>query len=402
MAISARALAGGAAAVEMGELVWLPTKNGDKLAIGDMVFAKTGSTVVSDPVYQDALNLFGDQKNILEKLLYVSPATVGTVGYYCVIHDGNRFVAFGSKIATSLDGITWTVLNGASIPASTGNVGFISAAYNAGTWIARLYNSNTIYRSTDLLTWTPITLPTGTGSVTCIKYQNGLWIAGGMGGKIATSPDTVTWTLQATVAEFSNTALYDIAYWNGLWYAVGQGNYAPTPKTCHIAVSPDLVTWTSLNVGLDGVDAGNITLYGTAYGNGAFLAGGIRSYSGSPSNVLLRTTDGTNWTVIPNGPPYISGVSSSNSPIQGGLFFANGYFVATGSSGAIYKSRDGISWATSYSNGSVPSWTAFGAGVWVRTDTSGSYGIAYFPTSTVIDTPAAETLGASTRYIRIK
>ena len=112
--------------------------------------------------------------------------------------------------------------------------------------------------SNDLLNFVQRTSSFGTSAIQCVAYGNGLFVAGGASGKLATSSDGITWT-QRTSAIDNNMRC--VAYGNGLFVAAGFSG--------KLATSPDGITWTQ---GTSSFGTNNIS--GIGYGNGLFVAVG--------------------------------------------------------------------------------------------------------------------------------
>jgi hypothetical protein len=141
---------------------------------------------------------------------------------------------------------------------------------------------------------------------TAISYGNGIYVAVGP-GRIHTSTDGVLWT-----ERFSDPSilLYGTAFGNGTFIAVGST----------ILTSADGIHWTPSNAPMNyGISA--------IYANGIFVVGGER---GS----ILTSPDGIIWTARNSGTYY--GIR--------GIAFGDGIFVAVGDSGTILTSSDGINW----------------------------------------------------------
>jgi hypothetical protein len=112
----------------------------------------------------------------------------------------------------------------------------------------------------------------------CVELA--MYVAVGIGTKVLTSPDGVTWT--------ANTAVFGT--WRGVAYsdtlnifvAVGEGSAMS---------SPDAVTWTDRTTGfIGGMDLRKVVWVPPL---AMFVA--VASTNGSPSNVMT-STDGTTWT----------------------------------------------------------------------------------------------------------
>ena len=182
-------------------------------------------------------------------------------------------------------------------------------AYGNGLWVA-VGTGGKIATSTDGVTWTPRTSGT-TQYLQEVAYGNGLWVVVGGAGTLLTSTDGVTWT--SRTSGFGSTTIQDVAYGNGLWVAVGLSGTLTT--------SPDGITWTSRTSGF-----GSTTINCVAYGNGLWIAGG-------QSGKVSTSTDGVTWT-------------SSTAPLVVSIYrlnYADGKFLCGHASG-IFMTKDGHSW----------------------------------------------------------
>lgn len=149
----------------------------------------------------------------------------------------------------------------------------------------------------------------------------GLFVAvGGVAaasGRIATSPDGVTWTART---ETFTDRINGIA-WNGTTLvAVGNG--------CEIETSTDGVTWTSRTPG------GAEPIWGIAWGAGLFV-------SGRETGEVWTSPDGVTWTQ--RGNP----MEESADGVYG-VTYAIGRFVAVGADGLSMFSFDGINWSPGF------------------------------------------------------
>lgn len=148
--------------------------------------------------------------------------------WYKAIYDGSKFVALAegdtsAKLITSTNGTTWSTP--ITLPSTTDWRGEL--IYGAGKYLITSWSSNQAIISTDLATWTTVTLPE-TGSWTAGSYNSGKFYLHNYTSKnYATSVDGVTWTLQSYNYTPTSGNL------NGI-YAMGnlQLYYSPTTKTC--------------------------------------------------------------------------------------------------------------------------------------------------------------------------
>ena len=212
-----------------------------------------------------------------------------------------------------------------------------------------------------LPTWTAVADSTfGTSSISAIAYGNGMYVAVGTVGKMATSTDGITWTAVTTTL-FDNiiggttvkSVIYAIAYGNGKFVAGGQFG--------KMAVSIDGTTWTA-------VTDSTFTIYSIVYDNGKFVAGGN-------NGKMATSTDGTTWTAVADS---TFGTSTINA-----IAYANGKFVAGGTDGKMATSTNGETWtAVADSTFGTESYSdtinaiAYGNGKYVAVGTDGKMAIS--------------------------
>ncbi len=195
----------------------------------------------------------------------------------------------------------------------------------------------------DGVTWTAQTSGFGSDDIYTVAYGDGLWIAAGPGGELATSPDGVTWTAQTS--GFGSNAINAVAYGGGQWIAVGDSGFARG--------SPDGVTWTNQTGGLgfgSGVDINTV-----AYGDGLWIVAGT-------SGKLATSPDGVTWTAQTSG----FGSNSINAVAYGG-----GQWIAAGWSGELATSPDGVTWTAQTSGMGHIYTVAYGDGQWIAAGTNG-------------------------------
>lgn len=180
------------------------------------------------------------------------------------------FVAFGSGIVTSTDGVTWSRQE-----STFGN--FNSAAYGDGRMIA---------------------------------------YGGDFGGCFGVSDDGAVWT--ELIDESFTSRPFALAHGAGRFVAVGGGPDPLAPGGTAYA-SADGVTWTDASGDIP--EARSVT-----YGGGKFVAVGTAS--------IATSSDGLSWTSAPfDAPRQLFDVA-----------YGDERFVATGNSGSIFTSSDGVRW----------------------------------------------------------
>lgn len=237
--------------------------------------------------------------------------TVLTTSAQDATFGNNTWVAVGSgggtTIAQSSDGITWT---GVAYP--------FTAAYGVGfgnNLFVALGNTtfgNSIVTSPDGITWTGRGNSIFTNYGTAAKYANNMWVAGGSGSNcLAHSFDGINWVGIGSVVIMANC--FDVIHDGTRWIAVGSGGQNT------ILTSPDGITWTGL-----GYLNSNSSI---AYDGSTYV---IASDVG-----LEYSTDLLNWTT-----------STSSVGVGKSVSWTGDKFVATGTSGDIQTSTDGVNWIT--------------------------------------------------------
>ena len=139
-------------------------------------------------------------------------------------------------------------------------------------------NNGALYTSdsTTADSWTSRTSGFGSGDIMSIATDGATqYIAVGELGKLATSPDGITWTLRTS--GFSLSSIRCVTYGNGYWVIVGPGK---------LSYSTDGITWTANN------QTGN-TLTTVSYGNGYFATtdGSTVWYTTDPTGSWSTSTD---------------------------------------------------------------------------------------------------------------
>lgn len=194
-------------------------------------------------------------------------------------------------------------------------------------------------------------LPEG-GTLQTVIHAQDRFVAGGVGGRILTSPDGAVWSLASTIPGFS--PVNALCYTGALYVAVGGGG--------RIFTSSDAVVWTQrgqANDWLNGVAFADNRYVAVGY-NGRIMGssdgvtwvartspttGAIQGVAGTTgrfvavgdNGLLLTSTDATTWSVVT--PPSGYGATSFVK-----VAYFNGQFVIVGASGAILTSANGTTW----------------------------------------------------------
>lgn len=263
---------------------------------------------------------------------------------------------FEGKIATSEDGLEWTLRNNSF---GINGKGFC-AAYGNGTYVVGGYDGSFlqaghIETSTDGITWTPRTthFDTGSGGVVYgVAYGNSIWVAVGESegsvGHIERSLDGgVTWVSSSTDVS-GGLALLAVTYGNGLFVAVG-GDGTDGFK---ILTSPDGDVWTTYTG--SGTLPNNSTtdrLNGITYGIGKFVATGAYFGASGRRGAILTSTDGITWTDQPDHPFINSNDLIRCATNDGRVFAVGGINQSVGT--MVAWSTNGTHWITADLGASV-------------------------------------------------
>ncbi len=188
-----------------------------------------------------------------------------------------------------------------------------------------------------------------------IAHGNRSFVSTGPQGTILASPDSTVRFCR--VARIPEIPFWSVSYCNGAFLTTGSngffisrdgiawsetrlptdeyliaaswGNetYATVGTRGSIFSSPDGKTWTdrSLRANLD-------DFYGICFGNGRFVAVGIRGISAK--SYIYTSSDAIHWTI-----------SLEHDELLWSIAFGGGLFISTGDHGAIVTSSNGLEWA---------------------------------------------------------
>lgn len=141
-------------------------------------------------------SIFGSQSEPVRRVRYADGLWVTAGG--------------GGKIASSSDGLSWTVRTSGTSTVLYG------LEYGDGVWIA---DGNTTVTSGDGITWSAVPGGTGVVRANAIGYSDGRFVAVGNSGEIATSDDAgVTWVSRSSGV---TNALWGVSNFGTTWIAVG-------------------------------------------------------------------------------------------------------------------------------------------------------------------------------------
>jgi hypothetical protein len=270
-------------------------------------------------------------------------------------------VNIGGVVGTyaPLAGYIWTQRT-----SSFGTTNIRGVCYGQGMFVAIGYDGK-LATSTDGITWTQRTSNFDTSHINGICYGQGMFVAVGNSGKLATSTDGITWTQRTS--SFASTDIGGVCYGQGMFVAIGYDG--------KLATSTNGTTWTQRTSSF-----GTTNIRGVCYGQGMFVAVG-------DSGKLATSTDGITWT---------QRTSSFGTSSIYGVCYGQGMFVVVGVGGKIATSTDGITWTQRTSNfGTTIYDVCYGQGMFVAVGGSGK-----IATSTDVTTWTQRTSSFGTTIIR--
>ncbi len=235
-----------------------------------------------------------------------------TQSFYNVSLLTGQFIAVGDtgRIYSSADGIEWT-----SRTTSTITNNLRSVTHNGSQFIITT-DGERIVVTADFATFISRTLSFNLNTARLGSTSaNGLTVAVGQGGEIATTPDGLAWTQRG--GNGTMVQLNGVTFLNTQWFAVG--------NSTGILTSPDAVTWMRLPIpAANGLNA-------IGYGAGRYVAIGDQGY-------ITTSLDAATWV----GNTTASGTTQSLR----GIAYANGRWVVVGFGGVIRTSTNGTTWTT--------------------------------------------------------
>lgn len=252
-----------------------------------------------------------------------SPATNSPTGLGAVAFDGTNYVGVGGpQVYTSADAQNWVQRT------SNTTKGLRAICRGPNGWVA-VGASGTVINSPSALTWTLRSSGTA-NNLNGAVFGNGTYVAVGDSGTVISSSDGNNWNVQ-----FGGTTenLSHVQFLNAQFIAVGAGGT--------IVTSPDGSNWSATTL------SPNQTLSDVSYGDGHYVVCGSDSVA---MNVLLWSTDATNWSDITTKLPTSAGLSR--------VLFLNGSFWLCGANGTLLQS-DSLDGIPRLSGAMLPGTTAF-------------------------------------------
>lgn len=273
-------------------------------------------------------------------------ATPTAAALRAVAHGEGQFVAVGDRgtVLRSPDGTAWTASD-----AGTSNA-LVGVAFGAGRYVALDAGSNlqlpSILVSTNARDWAPVgpVPPAGNGPLLGVHFDAGTFVACGWHGRIATSPDGLSWA-DHTVA--TPSTFHGGAHGNGAHVVAGFGEFGME----QVARSTDGATWN--------MKRQPFQYSALCFGNGRFV--------GVAFDTACWSADGISW----NGASLSGNAGNTFYGVASGM----GQFVAVGSGGAIYTSSDPAKWTRR--NAEVCPIVAYASGNGVSVGISGNGGMVY-------------------------
>jgi len=202
----------------------------------------------------------------------------------------------GKYLTTNGSAASWGTVNGLinwtqrATSNIDGNGGYYQIAYNGSNLYVAVGNSGKLATSPDGITWTSRTSGFGANEIYSVAYGNGVWVIVGVSGLISSSTDGITWT--ARTSNMSTNTIQHVAYLNGTFVAVGEGANGGTGG---ITTSTNGTTWTKRTTPASSGSTG----YYVTYANGYYV---VATSSGTSKN-LLFSTDLVTWTASATSMP---------------------------------------------------------------------------------------------------
>lgn len=246
-----------------------------------------------------------------------------------VVYGGGTFVAIGNDdVATSPDGIKWTIHPGAAplVHASvvTGPGVFVAVGVYFNT--TTLVSASRMYTSPGGVEWTEETTLPEIANAASMAYGNGMFVVGGIDA-ILKFTIGANWTSEAVEG---GGQPWNIAYGNGVFVAISWSSGVQWSGDMSITtMSLDDGAW-ALPTQFEPRIQNRIK---HAFGGGVFIA-----IADNEANCVLTSTNGITWSTGAEAP--LCGSENWRS-----LVYGNGLFVAIGTNGMM-TSPDGSTWTT--------------------------------------------------------
>lgn len=317
-------------------------------------------------------------------------------GLLTLQHKGNvlQTIPLGGTAIDYAAAITWTPAS-SPFPSSESIAGI---AYGKGHFVA-VGGSATITRvatSTDGVTWTLRHYSSQTGAPNSVVFGDSGFVAPLRNGKVLTSPDGISWNSVTVIPSSTKT---------GNSAAFAKGKYLVVFSSDGIYESTDLSTWRKVSTPLFGAYATRVTSgLGKFFGLGADTAGynlavssngsswskfnaGIPGYSTLYAGVEIEDKMVVSGSInTPGGAAYFSTDGLSWSPAAGdrgfiiAMAYHRGLALGVGSGGQVKSSPTGEVWVKRNTIRGKTRWgLAYGAGKFVAVGDEGSIDYYAYP-----------------------
>lgn len=251
-----------------------------------------------------------------------------------------NFVAVGDVgvMFKSSDGAVWSALTSPSV------ANFNATLYALSQFIAvgSPSGAGNVFRSTNLLSWTPAsTNPGSAQNLNALATNGSRVVAVGDNGTIQSSTDGLTWTTATTVPTADH--LYGVTYVaSGLWLAVGANGTLLT--------STDGLSWVTR---ASSTTNALRSVAGIAFSNTSgylYVAVGL-------SGAVRTSPDGITWTAQALGSAAdLYAVNASTIALP-----ASNQFLVVGAGGAAYTSPDAVTWTAQNTGTTANLWSLYGS-----------------------------------------
>ena len=229
-----------------------------------------------------------------------------------IIYTGTLFVALGAdgSVLTSADSVTWTSTSAAPPAITTNGARMNGLTLNPGVVFVAVGNAvnnvGSIFTSTDLINWAPVTPSPTPNDLFSVSFLNGIFVATGANGTILTSADAVHWVPPNSIPSTTN-ALRSAAYGTGIsstvpfYVVVGDGGT--------ILTSADGTTWTPATLPPLSKDLLSVAFGGPGGSGGPGGTNGPRFVAVGRLGAFAYSDDGLNWQLPLTGSANLASVT---------------------------------------------------------------------------------------------
>ncbi|MDG0792228.1 DUF4073 domain-containing protein [Cohnella ginsengisoli] len=240
-----------------------------------------------------------------------------------IVYGEGRFVAGGSKLGSSADGVNWATYD---LPAgASGKV--VGLEYGNGVFVA-VTDGDDVLTSPDGINWSLETELDGAYAMN-LGYANGMFFVFGYGGVWMTASSGAGWTPMSSLDDYvaNSDSFRDIAFDGSRYVLAAVDGTTGAPKALSSADAPTggPMTWIEHEI-----DPAYSDLSSMAYGDGYFVV--VGTVYDADSNVhpgVYYSTDAENWISISEQKLGIAGSTLND------VYFKDGKFYAVGGDNAM-------------------------------------------------------------------